>query len=155
MLIKDMTRDASIDLLNRTSVGRLACARDGQPYITPLHWKHDDGYLYSFSTLGQKIAWMRENPLVCVEFEELANSQDWATVIVSGTYEELPDLPQYQEFRQHAFDLLHRRSMWWEPGYVKSVHADQQRPMEPLYFRVNIDRITGHRGIPDAASGSQ
>ena len=55
MLINDMTRQESMELLARTRVGRLACSREGQPYITPLHWEYDDGHLYGFSTLGQKI----------------------------------------------------------------------------------------------------
>src|SRR5450631_3569067 len=91
MLIRNMTRQASIDLLARRRLGRLACAHDGQPYITPLAFEYDENYLYSFSTLGQKITWMRANPRVCIEAEELASPQDWATVIVLGRYEELPD----------------------------------------------------------------
>jgi len=60
MLIHDMTQQASIDLLARIRLGRLACAHEGQPYITPIYCAYDDNYLYSFSTLGQKIAWMRQ-----------------------------------------------------------------------------------------------
>ena len=34
----------------------------------------DNDYLYSFSTVGQKIEWMRANPNVCVETDEVTNS---------------------------------------------------------------------------------
>jgi hypothetical protein len=30
------------------------------------------------------------------------------------------------------------------------VLAEQTRPMEGVYFRIRIDHISGHRGIPDA-----
>jgi nitroimidazol reductase NimA-like FMN-containing flavoprotein (pyridoxamine 5'-phosphate oxidase superfamily) len=43
MLIHDMTRKASFDLLARTRLGRLACAYEGQPYITPMYFAYDDG----------------------------------------------------------------------------------------------------------------
>jgi nitroimidazol reductase NimA-like FMN-containing flavoprotein (pyridoxamine 5'-phosphate oxidase superfamily) len=155
MLIHDMTRQASIDLLTRTRLGRLACAHEGQPYITPLAYVYDDNYLYTFSTLGQKITWMRANPLVCVEAEELASPRDWATVIVFGKYEELPDTPQHEVYRRHAYDLLQRRPLWWEPGYVKTVLHERPRPMEPMYFRIHIDQISGHRGVPDTVSGRE
>lgn len=152
MLIHDMTRQASIDLLARMRLGRLACAHEGQPYITPIYCAYDDNYLYSFSTLGQKITWMRANPLVCVEADELVSPQDWATVIVLGKYEELPDTPEYEAHRKRAYDLLQRRPVWWEPGYVKTVLDEKMRPIEPMYFRIHIDQISGHRGVPDTAS---
>jgi nitroimidazol reductase NimA-like FMN-containing flavoprotein (pyridoxamine 5'-phosphate oxidase superfamily) len=152
MLIHEMTRQASIDLLARTRLCRLACAHEGQPYIALIHCAYDDDYIYSFSAFGQKITWMRANPLVCVEADELANPQDWATVIVLGRYEELPDTPQYKRFRQHAYDLLQRQPLWWEPGFVKTALHEKAPTMEFMYFRIRIDQINGRRGIPDTVS---
>ena len=133
MLIHDMTRQASIYLLGRTQLGRLACAHEGQPYITPIYCAYDDNYLYSFSTLGQKITWMRANSLVFVEADELVSPQDWATVNVLGTFEELPDTPQYEVYGKRAYDLLQRRPVRWEPGYVKTVVHEKTRLMEFIY----------------------
>src|SRR5258707_3187987 len=152
MLIHDLTPQASIDLLARVRLGRLACAHEGQPYITPIYWAYDDNYLYSFSTLGQKITWMRANPLVCVEADELVSPRDWATVIVFGRYEELPKTREYEAHRKRAYDLLQRRPMWWEPGFVKTELDGKSRPIEPVDFAVHIDRIVGHRGVPDTAA---
>ena len=153
MLIREMSRQASLDLLARAPVGRLACAHEGQPYITPINYVFDDNYLYCFTTLGQKIAWMRENPLVCMEVEELAGLRDWATVIVFGKYEELPDTPEYKEARQRAHELLQRRPAWWEPGGARTVVDGKMRPLEPCYFRIRVDRISGRRATPTASDG--
>jgi len=106
---------------------------------------YDANRLYSFSTLGQKITWMRANPHVCVEVEELVSPQDWATVIVIGRYQELTT----EKERTYAHDLLERRPAWWEPGYSRTVMEGKERPLKPVYFRILIDQITGHRGIPD------
>jgi nitroimidazol reductase NimA-like FMN-containing flavoprotein (pyridoxamine 5'-phosphate oxidase superfamily) len=152
MLIHDMTRQASIDLLARTPLCRLACAHEGQPYVTPIHCAYNDNCLYGFSRFGQKIAWMRASPLVCVEADELTSLQDWATVIVLGKYEELPNTPQYEVFRKRAYELLQRRPVWWEPAYVKTVHHEKSRPMEFIYFRIHINQISGQRGVPDTVS---
>ncbi len=149
MLIQSMTRQASIDLLARANVGRLACAHEGQPYVTPMSFIYDAGCLYSFSTVGRKITWMRENPLVCVEAEELVNRWEWATVIVIGRYEELPKTTNDAD-RVLAFDLLRRRPMWWEPGYAKTVVEGKERRLEEgVYFRIRCSEITGHRAIAD------
>ena len=155
MLIKEMTMEASIDLLARTRLCRLACAHEGQPYITPIHCVYDDHYLYGFSTLGQKISWMRKNPLVCVLAEEFISPQEWASVIVSGKYEELPDIEPHAALRQHAYDLLKTRAVWWEPGYVETVLGGKTRPMQFLYFRIHIEQISGHRGVPDSIPETQ
>jgi hypothetical protein len=38
------------------------------------------GMLYSFATIGRKVEWMRANPLVCVEVDEIVSRQKWQTV---------------------------------------------------------------------------
>ena len=153
MLIQDISRQASIELLKRTRLGRLACVHDGQPYITPVTFACDENYLYAFSTIGQKITWMRANPRVCVEADELVTRQDWATVIVIGRYEELTDGDEYEVLRHHAYNLLRINPVWWEPGYVETVVRGTTRPLgKPLYFRIHMDQISGHRGVPDMSA---
>jgi nitroimidazol reductase NimA-like FMN-containing flavoprotein (pyridoxamine 5'-phosphate oxidase superfamily) len=151
MWIQDMTRQASIELLARARLCRVACAHEGQPYITPMHCAYDDNHLYGFSTLGQKITWMRANPLVCVLVDEIVSPQDWASVIVFGKYEELTDATQLVAHRQHAYNLLQTHPIWWEPGYVETVLHGKARLMEFMYFRIHIEQISGHRGASDTA----
>ena len=144
MVITEMNPESCIALLTRVRLGRLACAHEGQPYITPMFWMVEGDYLYSFSTQGQKIDWMRQNPRVCVEFEEVSTTRDWATVIILGRFEELPDDPEHSDARRRPYHLLSTRPDWWEPGYVKTALAEGIRPMEPLYLRVRIAKISGH-----------
>jgi nitroimidazol reductase NimA-like FMN-containing flavoprotein (pyridoxamine 5'-phosphate oxidase superfamily) len=155
MLIHDMTRQVSIDLLAHSRLGRLACAHDGQPYITPIFCAYEDNYLYSFSEAGQKITWMRANPKACVEVEEVRSAQDWATVIVFGNYEELADTPPYDVYRKHAYDVLQRGHVWWEPGCATTVLHEKTRSMEFVYFRIHVDQISGRRCVPDTVSGQE
>ena len=145
MLIQSMTELASTELLARATLGRVACAHEGQPYVTPMSVTYDANWLYGFSTIGQKITWMRANPHVCVEVDEVVSRLDWATVIVMGQYQELTT----DEERTYAHDLLQKRPAWWEPGYSKTVIEGKERPLKGVYFRISIDQITGHRGIPD------
>ena len=150
MLIREMGWQSSMALATRVGLGRLACSHEGQPYITPMFLVPQGNHLYSFSTVGRKIRWLRQNPLVCVEFEEIVSSNDWATVIVTGRYEELLDIPEHREIRDTAYHLLSSRPEWWQPGYVKTELENGVRDLEPLYFRIRIDEITGHRTVKDA-----
>ena len=155
MVIQELTRQESLDMLARTRLGRLACAQGNQPYVVPLYFALSSNYLhapnclYGFSTVGQKIAWMRANPLVSVEVEEVVSSQQWVSVIVSGRYEELPDTPEWQSEREFAWSLLKQHAAWWEPGYARTILHGTERAMVPVFFRIHVERITGHRATPD------
>jgi nitroimidazol reductase NimA-like FMN-containing flavoprotein (pyridoxamine 5'-phosphate oxidase superfamily) len=63
MLIQEMTFEMSMDLLKYAHVGRIACVKNFQPYITPFSFTLYDGVIYSFTTIGKKVTWMRSNPL--------------------------------------------------------------------------------------------
>ena len=132
MLIEEMTSEACLDLLARTRLGRLACVQGVQPYIVPFYFAYEGYSLYSFTTVGQKIEWMRANPLVCVEADEVVNSQEWESVIVFGCDEELSDTSKRRSERQFAWELLQQYAMWWEPALAKTSHRGTERPLEPV-----------------------
>jgi hypothetical protein len=150
MLIHDMTREMSVDLLKRTHTGRLGCAQGSQPYVVPISFVYHQGFIYSFSTIGKKIEWMRANPLVCVEADEIVSRHEWQTVVIFGRYQELPVSPEFHRTRMVAHDLLAKTAMWWEPGYAKTLHKGKERPLEPIYFRISISEISGRQGLPAA-----
>jgi hypothetical protein len=149
MLIQELTRQDSLDLLARTHLGRLGCSQAGQSYVVPIYFACRDNFLYSFSTVGRKIEWMRANPLVCVEADEVVNLQQWVSVIVFGQYEELTDTPDWKSVRVYAHQLLKQKAVWWEPGYVKTILHGTERPLVPVFYRIRIVEITGHRAAPD------
>ena len=150
MLIQELSRQESLDVLARAHLGRLACAHKTQPYIVPVYFAYDDGYLYGFSTVGQKIEWMRANPKVCVEADEVVSPQQWVSVIVLGRSEGPPNIPEWRGAREYARKkLLERNAIWWEPGYAKTILHDTERPLAAFFYRIHIVEITGHRATPE------
>jgi nitroimidazol reductase NimA-like FMN-containing flavoprotein (pyridoxamine 5'-phosphate oxidase superfamily) len=153
MLIRELGEAECRDVLARVGFGRLACARDNQPYVVPIYFSYDGRYLYGFSTLGQKIEWMRSNPLVCVEIDESSSRELWMSVLVFGRYEELPDTPELAADRARAQAALHQRTTWWE--YASIPGAEWKRksgPFLPIFYRIHIEQLTGHRATPATAS---
>jgi len=146
MLIHEMTENECRIALERVGFGRLACVRDGQPYVVPVYFSYDRRYLYGFSTVGQKIEWMRSNPLVCLEIDERTSHHQWLSVVVSGRYEELPETAEFGHERAHAHNVLQKRAMWWQPAYVATEHREQ---LTPIFYRIHIKQMTGHRATPD------
>jgi nitroimidazol reductase NimA-like FMN-containing flavoprotein (pyridoxamine 5'-phosphate oxidase superfamily) len=151
LIVKDMSRESAITLLQSLHEGRIACVRESQPYITPLHFAYQDHYLYSFATVGKRIEWMRANPLVCVEVERIESRERWHTIIVSGVYEELPNGSEYLERQVLAYNLLSKAANWWEPGFVKTIHQGAVRPLETVYFRIKITEMSAHEASVETA----
>jgi nitroimidazol reductase NimA-like FMN-containing flavoprotein (pyridoxamine 5'-phosphate oxidase superfamily) len=195
MVIREMSREECLQVLAGTRLARLACAHENQPYVVPVYLAYDEasGCLYSFTTPGQKVEWMRANPLVCVEVDEVAAYDQWVSVIAMGRYEELPEargsdgarlwaqerlrqvgkaMPawfddsrhrQYDDERcdderKRAWQVLKTHPVWWEPGctaWAARAHRDSAEPFHSVYYRIRINRVTGHeatRGARDSNS---
>jgi nitroimidazol reductase NimA-like FMN-containing flavoprotein (pyridoxamine 5'-phosphate oxidase superfamily) len=170
MYIQEMTENECLNILTRTKLGRLACAHEHQPYVVPIYFVYEDPYLYGFTTLGQKVEWMRSNPLVCVELDEIVNRTQWMSVVIFGHYEELldtpesgerwnhhpipplqdrpSDVPKHGQERHHAHELLLEHAAWWGPAAASSILRNPEQPLVPVYYRIRIDKITGRRTTP-------
>lgn len=192
-MIREMSRDECLQILAGSRLARLGCAHDNQPYVVPVYRAYHqpaDGEpcLYGFTTPGQKIAWMRANPLVCVEVDEVLAYDQWASVIAIGRYEELPepsaaDIPRLRapersrhvaqsmlarsadgshressiavsdDERLPAWQVLNALPVWWQPAsavWAARDRHDAEEPFIPVYYRIRIDRISGHEATPDA-----
>lgn len=144
MLIHELTHAECLAVLSRTTVYRLACAQGDQPYIVPISFYFDGtAALYSFATVGQKIHWMRENPKVCVETDDVSDRFHWTTIIVTGVYEELSKSPADADELQRAMAVLQQQPHWWLPGAAR-LGSSQQSPQGVIY-RVRINAVSGRR----------
>lgn len=149
MRIEAMTEDECRAVLASPHVvAHLACARDNQPYIVPINLHLDGEYLYGYSTQGKKIEWMRDNPLVCLEVDDVASDWQWASVIVYGQYEELPATPEHDESRRVAERIFQQHPMWWEPALVP---LTAEAPGLPVVFRIRMIRTSGRRATTGGA----
>jgi uncharacterized protein len=151
MLISEMNGRECRDLLDRLGFGRLACARDNQPYIVPIYFSCESDRLYGFATFGRKIEWMRLNPRVCIEADEVVSHFEWASVIIFGRYEEFPDTPEYSAARMQAQSLLEKRSLWWQTGFAANQRRSQPHSATGVLYCIHIEEITGYRASPDPA----
>jgi uncharacterized protein len=145
VLIHELTAAQCREVLERVTVGRLACARDDQPYIVPILFYFDPAErdLYSFSTVGQKIEWMRLNPKVCVEVDEVSDRFHWTSVIVFGRYEELRDSKDTSDARRRAYELFQQQREWWLPAGGRLTSGEQHGT--PVAYRIRIDSMSGRR----------
>lgn len=185
MVIEEMTREECLQVLAATRLARLACGFENQPYVVPVYLAYhaplgEDACFYGFTTPGQKVEWMRANPLVCVEVDEVESYDQWLSVIVFGRYEEFPQpyegigdrLPARAESSLRlvrapvtmesgeprlAHQVLQAKSMWWEPAasaWAARGHRDRSDPYVLVYYKVRIDKVTGYRATGDVQDAS-
>jgi nitroimidazol reductase NimA-like FMN-containing flavoprotein (pyridoxamine 5'-phosphate oxidase superfamily) len=150
MLIRDLTPQECREVLARTGFGRLGCAQDNQPYVVPIYFAYEPERLYSFTTVGQKIEWMRTNPKVCLEVDEVESHFQWMSVIVTGRYQELPNTRKFRTERQNALVALEKRVLWWQTAIAAKRWPVGHGTAEPLFYCIHIDSMTGLRAFPDA-----
>jgi nitroimidazol reductase NimA-like FMN-containing flavoprotein (pyridoxamine 5'-phosphate oxidase superfamily) len=144
MVIDELNEQDSREFLRSASVARLGCALENQPYVVPVYFAYDGDYVYIFSTFGQKVEWMRANPKICVQTDEIKSENEWMSVVVGGLYEELPQ-PKYEAEFTRAKALLSKRYHWWANALAERRIQVGDSSIEPVFFRIRITSISGLR----------
>lgn len=142
MRILAMSEQECSELLKRVSFGRLACSLGGQPYIVPVDFSYEPDCIYIFSTVGKKIEWMRQNPRVCLQADEIGNRSNWRSVIVTGTFLELRE---YSAEREHGLEQLARYTQYWQNPLAERRGQTSDLSIELVFFRIDIQSMSGLR----------
>jgi uncharacterized protein len=149
MLVEQMTDSQCDELLDRMHFGRLGCVHENRPYVVPIYFAYEPGRLYGFSTLGRKIEWMRSNPHVCVEVDDVLGAKSWNCVIIDGQYEELSNEPRYLSARKRAYELLDRRFLGWQAAYAAEQLRHASQPSPTILYCIRIEEMSGRSSRPD------
>ena len=149
MRIVATSQEECSELLKRVSIGRLACSLNDQPYVVPVAFSYEGDCIYVFSTVGKKIEWMRQNPKVCLQADEIGSRSNWSSVIVTGTYLELSEM-QYPAQREHAMEQLAQYSEWWKTPLAERREKISDLAIETVFFRIDITSMTGLGAIAEA-----
>jgi len=150
MFLRELTPAECTAVLSAARVGRLGCVHDDRPYVVPIYFAFADHHLYSFSMEGRKVAWMRQNPQVCLQVDTMHDGREWRSVVAYGCYEELPDDARWHLERKKAWQLLQRQANWWEPGVLYPVQRTNGDQAGYLYYRIRIESLTGREAVDES-----
>ena len=130
-------------LLQTASFGHLGCAHNGRPYVVPMHYAYDGKELYFFTTEGMKTQFMKGNPQVCLQVEEVTNSSYWRSVMVIGRAEELTN---QAETERATRQILERN-----PSLTPAISATQidawGRAVNIALYRIQPEIIDGRKTV--------
>ena len=83
---RELSPDECGESLGRHNVGRLAFSRKDRVDIEPIHYEHDDGWLYSRTAAGTKLEVITQNRWVAFEVDGIDALFEWRSVVVKGGF---------------------------------------------------------------------
>ena len=141
--VEDMSPNEMHALLQREGFGHLGCARDGRPYVVPMHYAYDGKELYFFTTQGMKTQYIDTNPQVCLQVEEITGRTHWRSVMVIGRATEITN----DEEMQRAMKFITERN----PSLTPAISATQLdsigRAVDIALYRITPEIIDGRQTV--------
>ena len=141
--VSDMSPAEMHALLQRESFGHLGCARDGRPYVVPMHYAYDGKDLYFFTTQGMKTRFIEANPQVCLQIEEVTDSTHWRSVMVVGRANELTTADEMQR----AMKLITERNPSLTPAISATQLDSLGRAVDIALYRITPEIIDGRQTV--------
>jgi len=141
-----LTNEQIENIIQSQSHGRLACTEDNKPYIVPVCYGYDGKNMYCQSKQGKKINILRKNPNICFQVDIITNMNNWQSVIIYGTFEELAEEEALQA-RSLLFDkVLTLMTKTVIHSFEHTNHnrlIDDSNRIKDVMFKINIQETTG------------
>lgn len=144
-MIGELTKGQIENILQSQAHCRMACTDGLMPYLVPVSYAYDGKYIYCQSKEGKKINILRKNPNVCVQVETMSGMNNWQSVIVYGTFEELEneDAIKAREFLFSNVLTLMTSAAIHSFQHDTTNESDDNNRIKDIMFRIKINEVTG------------
>lgn len=144
---KDLKISECIELLGRNYIGRLSYISHGDPYIVPITYFHDaeEKGILSYASEGHKIEAMRRYENVAFQVDEIKSIQDWRSVQVHGSFEELHGSMAKNYLHRFAEGVKNTitKQKGVTPKFIKDFSSRLQERGISIVYRISINDISG------------
>ena len=154
MVILELDAETCLALIASKRVGVLSVVSEGKPYAVPMSYAYRDRLIHAFTLPGRKLDALRSHPQAALLVEERRQGRQWKSALAEAAFEELPDEIGHKREREIAWQLLRNEAEWWLPGGLKPVNPPVARHLEPVFFRLRIERVSGREARDDKDPGS-
>jgi uncharacterized protein len=141
--VRELNNKEIEELIARLDYGHLACCDGGQPYVVPIHYAYNNGYIYVYTTQGKKSEILSKNPRICLQIEDVKGNSDWTSVIIYGEAQELTD----ESERAEATDAVVRINPTLTPAVSIHWMDNWVRENIEVVFRIVPLETTGREGV--------
>ncbi|MEL0456001.1 pyridoxamine 5'-phosphate oxidase family protein [Flavobacteriaceae bacterium SZ-1-7] len=146
-MITKINKEACLKILADNYIGHLAYVYKNSPFVVPItyYFNSKNKSLIGYTGEGHKTTALKENNAVALEVEDIESIDNWSTVLVQGTYEELegPDAKfQLHKFTNGVKEIIAKKEhkeYQFIPQFSDKTHPEAP----PIVYRINIEEITG------------
>lgn len=146
VMLGKLTSEEIEELLYSNNLGRIGCSKGKKTYVVPVNYIYDGKSILVHSAEGMKIKYMRENPSVCFEVDEIKNNTSWKTVITWGTYQEITGererLDAMKMFVNRMLKMKISTTAHPPEMAIERMH-DPHGSVKPVIYRILLSEKTG------------
>ena len=146
--VREMGNSWARETLGRLNYAHLACSRDDEPYVVPVHYAFDGEYVFIYTTEGKKSGILDSNPKVCLQAEDVEDNEHWVSVMAFGEVERVPD-----DARSEALDLILNVNPTLTPAVSVRWMDSWVRTNVEVIYRFRPRKISGRKTV-DRSSAS-
>ena len=141
--VRELNNKEILELIARLDYGHLACCDGGEPYVVPVHYSYENGYIYIYTTQGKKSEILSKNPRICLQIEDVKDNRDWTSVIIYGEAQELTD----ESDRAKAIEAVVRVNPTLTPAVSIHWMDNWVRENIEVIYRIVPLETTGREGV--------
>jgi uncharacterized protein len=141
--VREMGDTAARETLGRLNYAHLACSRDDEPYVVPVHYAFDGEHVFIYTTEGKKSEILDSNPKVCLQAEDVKDSEHWVSVMVFGEVERVKD----KSARNDALDLILKVNPTLTPAISIRWMDSWVRTNVEVIYRLWPRKLSGRKAV--------
>jgi nitroimidazol reductase NimA-like FMN-containing flavoprotein (pyridoxamine 5'-phosphate oxidase superfamily) len=152
-MISNINKEECLKILSNNYIGHLAYIYKNSPFVIPITYYFNKNKItvIGYTGKGHKTKALRLNKSVALEVAEVTAVNNWQSVLVQGTFEELegPDA----KYLLHEFSLgvkkLIKEKVNMQLQFIPQFSGKTHLESIPIVYRINIQEITGKKRRPN------
>ncbi|WP_017258539.1 pyridoxamine 5'-phosphate oxidase family protein [Pedobacter arcticus] len=146
--MENLENKENLSLLNENYIGHIAFIADNKPFTIPItYYYNQKDSILAYASEGHKIEAMRKNPNVSLQVNEIIDVDQWRSVLVHGTFEEMhgPEakfiLHEFAEGVKRVISKKENR----KPQFISEFTSDVYSTGVTVVYRIKISQMTGKK----------
>jgi len=146
-MMKNLKQSECLELLADNYLGHLGFISGRSPYVTPITYFFDaeEKSILSYAANGHKIDAMRKYEFVSLQVQQVDSIENWRSVLVHGTFEELEGSTAKKYLHKFATGVQEtiERTKGEKPKFISDFSSKLQGREVPIVYRIHIKDMTG------------
>ena len=135
---RDLSKKQMDSLLDRNHVGRIAFSFRDLVDIRPIHYVHENGWLFGRTSPSDKLETLKHHQWVAFEVDDVSGPFDWKSVVAHGTFYRLQPEGSKSDVR------LYERGLRSVRKFSPDAFTDRDPvPFRTELFGIAVDSMTG------------